>query len=328
VELTKFYGIATSNKDSIKRSLQRLQSENLISHLHTWEYGFSYRFEDTFIPLSEIIKPEQYTFLDLRVMQKLSALGYKLYVLAYKFYDFTRGRGGETKYLEIEDFLTFFNQSYDKKSNIHEVKNRLLTQLRKEIEQFRSELKIDIDIFFKKFGRPITHIKLKFYKVPKLKEILSKFVDWKLIPKKLKRSYANRIKKQKEEDEFTRSRKKQEREHKENLNNARVFAKKRFLTDVFFPKIAKSTQKVFESTREWIKQNYPDYELNSLELANHHFNYFFKHDGFYKAFYEGVLTKDDFDIFKQNGSRIVARVKVQHPFLPSVQTELPIISMV
>ena len=332
VELSEKYQISTSNKNYIKANLQYLADNNYISDLKMWNYGFSYGFNDTFINWEEFKKPYEYTFLDLRIMQKLSTLGYRLYTLAYKFFDFTRknSNNAQTRFIEIEEFLTIFNQSFNKKSGIHDVKNRLLTQIREEIKLLKRDFDIRIKMELQKFGRPIVAVKFFFPFVPKMKEIVSEFIDFKAIPKIVRDGYTNV--KNKVKKVISNSQKDLDKEQKEFYTGARRFGKYDFLTQVYFPKLLKTTASTFQRTREWIIDSFGDgkeqeFQITSLVNLEKQFDYFVKHNGFYKAFQYGVLKVEDFDIYENRYGKLIARMKVQHPSMSSIKTEIPLFSV-
>jgi uncharacterized UPF0160 family protein len=198
VELREEYGIAISNKPSIKKKLQELADNNFISHLKMWNYGFSYRFENTIVDLEGFRKPRQWTFLDYTVMKQLNSVAYKVYTLAYKFYDFTKQNGGygnETKYLEIPDFLKLFNYSTNGRTSLKNLSNKLLGEVRKAIKLLNEKFGLEITIALKKFGKPIEAIKLKFCKVPKLQRLARFF---KKVAKETKKEIEQVVNKTKE----------------------------------------------------------------------------------------------------------------------------------
>ena len=187
IELREDYGISVTNKPAIKKKLEDLQKKNFISHLKTWNYGFSYRFENTIVDLEGFRKPRSWTFLDYTVMSQLNSITYKVYTLAYKFYDFTReragGLGNETKFLEIPDFLKLFSYTLTGKTSHKNLSNKLLAEVRKAVRYLNENHGMKIEVAIKKFGRPIRSIKLRFYKVPKLRKLVRYF---KSVAKELK----------------------------------------------------------------------------------------------------------------------------------------------
>lgn len=181
VDLERVYGINTRNKENIKNKLEALKNMNYISDLKTWNNGFSYRFVNTFISLEEMFKPKNWTFLNFDLMMKLDSISYKLYVFAYKFFDFTDKSKkalsfkNQTKYLDVEQLLEMFNSNIV--NNVQYSKNRLFGLIRKAVLNLENNHGIKINLLFRKFGRPITHIKFHFEAVPKLQKIISKFMD-------------------------------------------------------------------------------------------------------------------------------------------------------
>lgn len=174
VDLEREYGINTRNHEHIKEKLQELENMNYISNLKTWNNGFSYKFEKTFVSLEEWTKPLTWTFLNFTLMKQLNTVSYTLYTLAYKYYDFTYKKRiiapwkNQTKTLNIEEFRKMFNSH--SQNNVQYSKNRLLTLVRKAVMDLDLNYGLKIEIYLKKFGRPIIGVRFKFISIPKLKK--------------------------------------------------------------------------------------------------------------------------------------------------------------
>jgi hypothetical protein len=266
VDLQKNFEINTANKNHIKEKLQELQDLNLISDLVTWNYGFSYKFEKTFLSYEEILSPKTWTFLNYSVMKKLDFISYKLYTLAYKFFDFTKGYHhkfeNQTKFMETIDFLKLFNQSSGISNGVSQ--NRLLKRVRDGIEALK-EFGIEIELHTKSFGKPITAIKILFKKVPKLKKIVRKTVDFTI--QKVRRALKGAKSIFNKEDWREYSQLKNTREREFLYENTKDLTMKNFVVEDLFPAIVRSNISFLQETKEWILNKFSDIETGSYKMT-------------------------------------------------------------
>jgi len=326
VGLESIYGINTRNKDHIKEKLSELQNMNYISDLNMWNNGFSYRFEGTFLSLEELSKPKTWTFLNFNVMQQLDSISYQLYTLAYKFYDFTDTSKktmefkNQTKMLKVPDFLELFSFS---KTNMNYSKNRLLYLVKKAVANLEKNFGIKIDIYTKKFGRPIVGVKFKFMKVPKLKRILSKFVD--LTVHKIKRTYkkAKDIFQTKENWQCISADKKR-KEDIELLDITRQHAIRNFLVNYLFWKIVQSDLPEMQKTKAWVKKNYysADNQIKiSLGESVKIFNRYRKRNAFIRMLDLDIIQRFLFDR-EHNAGKNQYYISATHPLMPSIKAKV------
>ena len=324
VELERNYNINTRNKQHIKAKLTELQDMKYISHLKMWNNGFSYRFENTFLTLEELKKPTTWTFLDFNLMQKLDTISYKLYVLAYKFYDFTDDRKldfkNQTKFIEINEFLELFNSKSEK---IEYSKNRIIALVRNAIENLKKNFNIEIEMFLKKFGRPIIAIKFKFHKVPKLKEIASRFVD--LTVQKTKRTY-KKFKKVIQENWVNISKRKRTDEHLDMIRIAQQHTMKKFLAEELFPKIAKSAHKELQKTKEFILKKFYVKDNDSFNIDLNKAEFMFKNykqkNSFKKMREYGIFEDIKFSEVTRSLNKTLYWKNGNHPVLPTIKGDI------
>ena len=330
MELESIYGINTRNKKHIKLKLSELQDLNYISDLKMWNNGFSYKFEKTFLSLEELLKPKTWTFLNFNVMQQLDSISYQLYTLAYKFYNFTDASKrnmefkNQTKLLKVPDFLELFHFS---KTNMNYSKNRLLYLIKQAVKNLDTNFGIKIDIFIKKFGRPIVGVKFKFMKVPKLKRILSKFLDLTVVKVKNNYKKAKDIFQTKENWNCISATKKSI-ETKEILEVARKHTMRTFIIKEVFSNILDSRLPALNKTRAWIMDNYISKEQNlilSLDEAASIFNRYKKRGTFKHLMEIKIIKKENLDTMRISG-RLQYWINGSHPLMPSVKGDVLVLA--
>ena len=324
VELEREFGINTRNHKHVKAKLQELEKLNYISDLKMWNNGFSYKFENTFLSLDEWLKPATWTFLNFNLMKELNTISYTLYTLAYKYYDFTNKSKkvapwkNQTKTLSIDEFRKMFNSH--SKNNVEYSKNRLLTLVRKAVADLEVNFGVKIDIYLKKFGRPIIGVKFKFVEVPTLKKILSKFIDSAFA--KVKKKYLE-VKK----DHFSAENEFQISAEKQRVENAqlRVFAQqntlKKFFEDELFPNIYDLEIPELKETKDFILNKFyrkdgDRFEVTLDEAQNIYFKYF------NSGIFEKLMKLGAYKDFKFSTSELDGKIqyylKGVHPLLKNI----------
>jgi|GEM_PF-6229670 len=265
IELQKNFQINTANKNHIKEKLQELQELNLISDLKTWTYGFSYKFEKTFLSYEEILLPKTWTFLNYSLMTKLDFISYVLYTLAYKFFNFTKESHhkfeNQTKFLDTIDFLKTFSQSQSLTNGV--AQNRLLKRVRESLIVLR-EFGIIIEIQTKTFGKPIIGIKFLFRKVPQLKKIITKNVDFTIQRKK--RTFKKGITINGENwKEY--SQKKHLSDLDDAYKNTEDLTIRNFIVEDFFPAVIRSNMDFIKDTKMWVIKKFKDPKTGKYNIT-------------------------------------------------------------
>ena len=327
IELQKNFQINTANKNHIKEKLQELQELNLISDLKTWNYGFYYKFEKTFLSYEEILAPKTWTFLNYSLMVKLDFISYVLYTLAYKFFNFTKESHhkfeNQTKFLDTIDFLKTFSQSQSLTNGV--AQNRLLKRVRESLVILR-EFGILIEIQTKTFGKPIIGIKFLFRKVPKLKPIITKNVDFTIQRKKraLKGVSINA------ENWKAYSQKKHLNDLNDAYKNTEDLTIRNFILEDLFPAVVRSKMDFIQETRMWVIKKFKDEKTGkyniTTEEARKVLEQYKSRGSFEKMIGRGIFDKKTkylkMDI-KADGTEFY--IFGQHPLMSKIRTTYQIL---